>query len=133
MQSKIEPGDLILIKFVIPKGDTSATQPDSYTDITAPVRVAVVADPVTPAPHAAYALLRRDDPAKVRCARFAWSPAAARIDLVSPDDLATDVVRRRALFIWTDTIRTREGEPDYQYAIQKIAQTGATSDPWRPQ
>ncbi|HEU4727345.1 MAG TPA: hypothetical protein VFT22_05640 [Kofleriaceae bacterium] len=90
------------------------------------VAVAVSAQPVTPVPQAAYALLRQQvvggEP-QVECVRFAWSPPATRIELVCPNDLRTGIVRRRAVFLWADTARlgTATG-----FAVQKIALTGST-------
>jgi hypothetical protein len=89
----------------------------------------VVEAPVIPAPEAAYALLRwhqGDD--QVECARFAWRPNASLVELVCPDDLRTEMVRRRAVFHWNDTVRpTTLGG----YYVQKIAPNGATHIPGR--
>ena len=87
----------------------------------------VVADPVAPTPEAAFALLRRvaAGPA-VECVRFAWSPQAARVELVNPDDLLKPVVRRRAAFRWLDILRARRTA---SYAVQKVAATGSTLVP----
>jgi hypothetical protein len=96
-------------------------------DIVLVVNVATAA--VTPAPQAAYALLRRqvvDGRTQVECVRFAWSPRATRVELVCPDDLRTQVVRRRAVFLWTDTARTGTATG---YAVQKITRTGSTHFP----
>jgi hypothetical protein len=87
----------------------------------------IVREPVIPAPEAAYALLRwQYDGTQVECVRFAWQPNASRVDLVCPADLQTGVVRRRAVFHWTDSVRpgTANG-----YAIQKITLTGSTHFP----
>jgi hypothetical protein len=89
--------------------------------------VRVVQEPVIPAPEAAYALLRwQHDGTQVECVRFAWQPNASRVELVCPDDLQTEVVRRRAVFHWTDSARagTVNG-----YAVQKITLTGSTHFP----
>ncbi|HWT92454.1 MAG TPA: hypothetical protein VN238_05625, partial [Solirubrobacteraceae bacterium] len=88
--------------------------------------VDVVEDPVTPVPEAAYGLLRTLGGGHVECIRFAWSPDPTRVELVCPADLASDVVRRRAVFHLTDTHRTG-AKPTY--AIQKIARDGATHIP----
>jgi hypothetical protein len=96
---------------------------------TVVLTVDVVAEPVTPAPEAAYALLRRQTigtQAQVECVRFAWGPPASRIELVNPGDLRKEVVRRRAVFQWTDTARAQAATG---YAVQKIARTGATHFP----
>jgi hypothetical protein len=84
---------------------------------------------VIPASPAAYALLRWqliDGHPQVECVRFAWCPRASRVELVCPDDLRTQIVRRRAVFLWTDTARlgTATG-----YAVQKISGNGATHLP----
>ncbi|OQY35731.1 MAG: hypothetical protein B6I38_01365, partial [Anaerolineaceae bacterium 4572_5.1] len=93
------------------------------------LKVDIIAEPVTPVPDAAYALLRQqtiDDTQQVECVRFAWGPEPSRIELVCPEDLTTELVRRRAVFKWTDSIRP--GMLD-NYAIQKIAQNGSTHFP----
>ena len=92
----------------------------------------IVAEPVTPVPEAGYALLRRNPDLRknpdgsVECARFAFSPAAARIELMDPNDLRRQNVRRRASFRWRDT--TRIGRA-CTYAIQKITTGGSTHFP----
>ena len=89
--------------------------------------VRIVADPVTPPPAAAYGLLRRSDGSRaVQCARFAWSPAPERIELVNPDDLLTEVTRRRAVFVWLDVVRCGVGAA---HAVQKITAGGSTHHP----
>lgn len=89
------------------------------------VRVNITDRPVTPPPQAGYGLLRSDAPdGAVSCARFAWSPSASRIELVNPDDLRTEVVRRRAVFRWADTIRPPVERS--RYAIQKVTSAGST-------
>jgi hypothetical protein len=99
------------------------------------VSVQVVRDPVTPPPEAGYALLRRqsdDENAAVECVRFAWGPAADRIELVDPGDLRRQAARRRAVFRWQDTIRPVTKEtPDraVSYAIQKLHSSGSTHVP----
>lgn len=93
------------------------------------VAVDVSAEPVTPVPQAAYALLRRQvvgGQTQVECVRFAWSPPATRVELVCPDDLRTGIVRRRAVFLWTDTARAGTATG---FAVQKIALTGSTHFP----
>jgi hypothetical protein len=91
--------------------------------------VNIVAEPVTPAPKAGYALLRWqeiDDQPQVECTRFAWGPAASRIEMVCADDLRREIVRRRAVFQWQDAVR-----PGVLigYAMQKLALTGSTHFP----
>lgn len=94
-----------------------------------PLSLGIVAIPVTPVPEAAYALLRRQvrgDEQHVECARFAWGPEPDRVELVCPADLQTEVVRRRAVFHWSDSARP---ETAVRYAVQKIARNGATHFP----
>jgi hypothetical protein len=86
------------------------------------VRVDIVAEPVTPAPQAAYGLLRKSGNA-VECVRFAWSAVATNIELVNPDDLLGETVRRRAVFDWLDTNRAGRSS---QYGVQKVAAGGST-------
>ncbi|MBE9225290.1 hypothetical protein IQ264_07570 [Phormidium sp. LEGE 05292] len=115
-------------------------------------KVNIVEIPVNPVPQAAYALLRgysTRENSQVECVRFAWSPEPNRIELVCAEDLRTEVVRRRAVFHWQDSMRVQlsqqngevtEGEttkaerqwltkvlPIYQ--IQKFTQTGSTHFP----
>lgn len=106
------------------------TTPVSFVPIT--LQLKIVGDPVTPTPEAAYALLRRQElggdadhgeAIQVECTRFAWGPQATRIELVCPKDLQTEIVRRRAIFQWLDVARPQTVKG---YAIQKIAQNGAT-------
>jgi hypothetical protein len=103
-----------------------ASDPDPQGHFSTPpivtVRVQIVAAPVTPAPQASYALFRKNGNA-VECLRFAWSPAATRIELVNPDDLRGETVRRRAIFAWFAT--DRPGRTT-QYAVQKAASGGST-------
>ncbi|HSM83611.1 MAG TPA: hypothetical protein VLS96_18130, partial [Nodosilinea sp.] len=112
--------------------------------IVLPVRI--VNSPVIPAPQAAYGLLRGmvqspeggqgegaiapSPPAGIECTRFAWGPAASRIELICAEDLRTGIVRRRAVFQWSDTVRPSPNPGwQYQYAVQKITQTGSTHLP----
>ena len=92
--------------------------------------------PVTAAVEAGYALLRSYDSGAgpTECVRFAWGPLPDRIELVDPDDLLKDIVRRRAIFRWFDTVRLvpdpKDGSPRLPaYAIQKIAPFGSTHFP----
>ena len=113
-----QTGDLLQIELKIPGADSIF------------LGVQIVARPVIPAPEAAYALLRREGEAAVSCPRFAWRPEASRIDLVCPDDLRTGVVRRRAVFHWTDAVRPgRLPVEGGGYAVQKIAENGSTHFP----
>ena len=89
--------------------------------------VDLVEAPVIPVPEAGYALLRSEnDEPSVSCRRFAWSPNASRIELICDQDLRQEIVRRRAIFRWNDTIR-RGVSP--RYAIQKYTVTGSTHFP----
>jgi hypothetical protein len=91
--------------------------------------VNIVPQPVVPVPEAAYALLRRQTRAgrdEVECVRFAWSPEPARVELVAPLDLLSEIVRRRAVFQWSDTVRPATGP---RYALQKIAPSSSTHVP----
>ncbi len=93
------------------------------------LQVAIVANPVIPVPQAAYALVRQQTQtgtARVECVRFAWNPAACCIELVSSEDLKTQVVHHRAVFKWQDSMRS---EMNGKYTAQKIAQTGSTHSP----
>jgi hypothetical protein len=89
----------------------------------------IAIEPVTPVPQAGYALLRRqsiEGQTQVECVRFAWSPPATRIELVNPHDLRTQIVRRRAVFLWTDTARAGAASG---YTVQKLTFTGSTHFP----
>jgi hypothetical protein len=93
------------------------------------LRVDLVAAPVNPVPQSAYALLRWQTIAQkrqVECVRFAWGPEPARIELICPEDLRSEIVRRRAVFQWQDSVRKEILEG---YAIQKITTTGSTHFP----
>ncbi|WP_242885220.1 LamG domain-containing protein [Actinomadura litoris] len=91
--------------------------------------ITIVENPVIPATEAAYALLRKQTAGghtQVECRRFAWGPQAQRVELVNPADLRTEVVRRRAVFQFTDSTRPAQQET---YTIQKLGQTGSTHIP----
>ncbi len=91
--------------------------------------IAIVEAPVIPATEAAYALLRKQTAgghSYVECVRFAWGPEAQRVELVNPEDLRTEVVRRRAVFQLTDSTRPDRAE---SYTIQKLTQSGSTHIP----
>ncbi|MCB9267044.1 MAG: hypothetical protein H6558_18610 [Lewinellaceae bacterium] len=92
----------------------------------------IVAEPLIPNTKSAYALLRAqqgdDDKWKVECRRFAWGPNASRIEMVDADDLLQEIVRRRAVFRWQDTVRPRP-DGSVQYGIQKISPNGSTHFP----
>jgi hypothetical protein len=86
----------------------------------------IVTTPVQPVPDAAYALLRQSASGAVECVRFAWAPEPQRVELVSASDLRTEVVRRRAVFLWSDT---RRRGSNAHYALQKITRTGSVNQP----
>jgi hypothetical protein len=118
----LDPGSKLQFDLAVPV-NTPGGVPAEVT-----LLVDIVAEPVTPALESAFALLRGGgkltDP--VECVRFAWGPLPERIELVSPDDLMHEIVRRRAVFHWSDTIRIGT-QPTY--AIQKIAPFGSTHFP----
>ncbi|MFM7425945.1 MAG: LamG domain-containing protein, partial [Elainella sp.] len=121
--SILQPGDVLQLTLSINKPDPA--QPNlPVPTVRLVLTVAIVAEPVQPAPEAAYGLLRQNPDGSVECVRFAWSVLPNRVDLINPDDLKTEVVRRRALFQWTDTVRPHA---DIRYALQKITQTGSTA------
>jgi hypothetical protein len=105
------------------------------------LRLPIVARPTTPTPEAGYALLRRTQRGSKttdECRRFAWGPDATRIELSDPADLKRQLVRRRAVFVWYDTIRindaksARPGQASQHtthYAIQKSTMRGSTHFP----
>jgi len=111
-----------------PEDETAKPSPDPVV-----LTVDIVEDPVTPATEAAYGLLRQRHPGQVECVRFAWGPMPQRIDLIQPEDLRTEIVRRRAVFQWQDAVRpVAPGAEPVHYAIQKISQTGSTYSPPPP-
>jgi hypothetical protein len=119
----LRPGDYLELILTVTKEQQSKK---------ATVSLPIVAQPVTPVPEAAYALLRRNKEGAVECVRFAWGAAATRIELINPDDLRTEVVRRRAVFRWTDSDIPEVGDRAEEgtcYALQKITQSGATHFP----
>ncbi|TVP63433.1 MAG: LamG domain-containing protein [Leptolyngbya sp. LCM1.Bin17] len=117
----VQPGDK-------PEDKTPKPPPDPVV-----LTVDIVEDPVTPATEAAYGLLRQRHPDQVACVRFAWGPMPQRIELIQPEDLRTEIVRRRAVFQWQDTVRpAAPGAEPVHYAIQKITQTGSTYSPPPP-
>ena len=120
------PGDTLVLSLTL----------DPPGDKVPPVvlSIPIVAKSVIPVPSAGYALLRKyQDPttpiSPVECVRFAFSPAPTRIELVDPNDLHQQLVRRRAVFQWQDTVRIGRA---YTYAIQKIATGGSTHFPALP-
>ena len=125
---RLDTGGTLLLTLQIAATDPS--QPDAILEPTTIVAVVdVSAQPVTPVPQAAYALLRGQTVgglAQVECVRFAWSPPATRVELVCPDDLRRGIVRRRAVFLWNDTARAGTANG---FAVQKITLTGSTHFP----
>ena len=73
---------------------------------------------MTPAPEAAYALLKSDpELARVVVSRFAWSPTPERIELVETRTiLLREVVRRRAIYKWRSSVRKNS---EFGVAVQK--------------
>ncbi|WNG37708.1 hypothetical protein F0U61_31495 [Archangium violaceum] len=121
---RLAGGETLSLKLMIKPGPRGVIEPVSIV-----LAVEVAVEPVTPAPQAGYALLRRqvvEGQTQVECVRFAWSPRASRVELVCPDDLRTEIVRRRAVFLWTDTARPLAAKG---YAVQKITLTGSTHFP----
>ncbi len=115
---QLQQGDTLQLKLVV----------QGVKPVEIFLQVRIVQAPVIPATEAAYALLRQrtSQGSSVECVRFAWSPEATRVELVCAEDLRTEVVRRRAVFHWLDSVRlgTLGG-----YAIQKITKTGSTHFP----
>ncbi|WP_433326967.1 LamG-like jellyroll fold domain-containing protein [Spirillospora sp. CA-294931] len=124
LNAPFTPGERLRLVLHITEGPIKPTV--AQLDIT------IVEAPVIPTTEAAYALLRKQATGAhtyVECARFAWSPEAHRVELVNPADLRTEVVRRRAVFQFTDS--TRPGRQE-TYMIQKLTQTGSTHIPLTP-
>jgi hypothetical protein len=114
------PGDTLVLSLTVNFGGLPKP--------TAEIAVPIVAAPVTPVPEAGYALLRKNPDTAVECVRFAFSSAADKIELVDPNDLRRQIVRRRAKFLWRDTLRMKP-KGHYAYAIQKITTGGSTHFP----
>ena len=124
--TRIGSGDALIVSVSIESGGETQTTT---------VRLNIVENSTLPAPSASYALLHSRDkeqnnplPGKsgVSVPRFAWSPLPLRVEMVNPDDLKGAIVRRRAVFQWSHTIRKR----DYaQYALQKCTAIGETHIP----
>ncbi|MBK7536807.1 MAG: hypothetical protein IPI49_15875 [Myxococcales bacterium] len=122
--AQLADGDTLLLKLRIPVSAGAIVEEASIV-----VAAGIVSRPVTPVPQAAYALLRRQvvaSQAQVECVRFAWSPPPTRVELVCPEDLRTGMVRRRAVFLWTDTARTATATG---FAVQKLTLSGSTHFP----
>jgi hypothetical protein len=120
VENAIEPGDILEFQLdQVFVGTTPLVGNTVVADVT------ITDQPVTPPPQSGYALLRSDAASgAVSCVRFAWSPEAARIDLVNPGDLRTEIVRRRAVFRWTDVVRPFS--TNATYAVQKLTAGGST-------
>jgi hypothetical protein len=109
------PGDTLFVILLVGK-DQKAMR----------VTVPIVAEPVIPSPEAFYALLRKEN-SQVECRRAAWSARADRYEMVAPAELFGEIVRRRGVFLWTDTCRRTK---TVTHEIQKIAANGATHFPF---
>jgi hypothetical protein len=120
----LQPGETLQLKLLLT--EKGKEKPDDENGIN--LSVNIVEASVIPTTEAAYALLRQrgSEGSPVECVRFAWSPEPTRVELVCAEDLRTEVVRRRAVFHWNDSVRA--GTPG-NYAIQKITQTGSTHFP----
>jgi len=120
---ELVPGDVLSLSVV-------AEEQDDKDKAQLGITVPIVREPVLPAPESAYALLRRSSSSgetpSVSCARFAWGPAATRIDLLDTKDLFKNFVRRRATFAW---VSHEAFNPEAAFSIQKIAATGSTHVP----
>ena len=119
-------GDTLLLTLTL--SDKALTDQTAIKFIELSQGAQIVARPVVPTPGAGYALLRkmRLETDVVECARFAWAPQASRIELVNPDDLTGEVVRRRAVFQWQATARA---ERPNVFEVQKITFSGSTHFP----
>jgi hypothetical protein len=115
-------GEVLQVKLIV--------QPPAPSAVVPVVLAAkIISGPANPSPEAGYALLRSQKNGSgqvVECVRFAWSPDPARIELIAPEDLRTDLVRRRAVFQWSDTVRP---DREVSYAVQKITASGSTHFP----
>jgi outer membrane protein OmpA-like peptidoglycan-associated protein len=123
-------GDALLIQVWSGDPNLLAVRSGPFVEVA----VKIVTRPVTPPPDHAYALLAADTDTtggpiqRAHCVRFAWSPFPDRIELLDPDDLLRNSVRRHAVFRWLDAV-----VPDHQtvvhHGVQKIAPSGATHWP----
>jgi len=122
------PGDQLILTITLhQEPDNPFLSSSTTTKIV--LSVPIVDERLVSAPEAAYALLRFQEiegRREVECVRFAWGPSASRIELVCADDLRGEVVRRRAVFQWQDSVRpgTLKG-----YALQKLSPAGSTHFP----
>jgi hypothetical protein len=121
----IEPGDTLELQLDLVTIGSPGNPLIRLDGNTIVVDVAVTDRPVMPPPQSGYGLLRKDlSDNSVSCVRFAWSPEASRIELINPDDLKKQIVRRRAVFRWTDVVRPPLS--DSSYAVQKLTSGGST-------
>ncbi len=115
-------------KFSWGEGDRIAVSIGEATASIATLSLAVTERDPNPAPTSAYGLLRtRGDSGEVVCVRYAVGPRPAQVELVAPGDVFTGIVRRRAVFVWQDTVRA--DQPDVRYYVQKITAGGSTHVP----
>ena len=125
--TRLEVGDVLRLRLIL-----AGPEIDPSVRPTVDLDLRIVAEPVTPTPGAAYAVIRGPVDAGLdapdECVRFAWGPAPSGVELVDPDDLTQEVVRRRAVFAWTDTVRRRPGAAR-AYVVQKTTATGSTHFP----
>ncbi|MGI5207638.1 LamG-like jellyroll fold domain-containing protein [Spirillospora sp. CA-108201] len=121
LNGPLNPGERLRLVLHVDSGPVKPAE--AQLDIT------IVEASVIPATEAAYALLRRQTAGNrtyVECVRFAWGPEAQRVELVNPADLRTEVVRRRAVFQFTDSTRPARQEV---YTVQKLTRSGSTHIP----
>jgi hypothetical protein len=120
LEGAIEPGDTLELQLDrVTVGSITLDGDPIVVDLT------ITDQPVTLPPQSGYGLLRYNvATTAVSCARFAWSPEASRIDLLNPDDLRTEVVRRRAVFRWKEVVRPPAA--NWTYAVQKLTAGGST-------
>jgi hypothetical protein len=118
-------GDMLLIRAW--SGNPNGPNPGPLVEVA----VQIVSHPVTPPPDHAYALLAAECDegsltiSRAHCVRFAWCPFPDRIELLDPDDLLRNSVRRRAVFRWLDAVAPGPRR-SVKHAIQKIAASGST-------
>jgi hypothetical protein len=126
----LSPGETLILKLGLTGPAPTPALKITIGGGSLSLNLPIVAERVNPVPEAGYALLRANPDKSVECVRFAFSPEASRIELIDPNDLRGQNVRRRAVFLWKDTFRVN---PDglYSYAIQKITTGGSTHFPDR--
>ncbi len=130
----LRPGDKLQILINV-SGIVENPQPnEGIVSVPIALDLPIVEQPTQPSPQAGYALLRdqtfgQGDSATrwVECARFAWTPDATRVDMVCAEDLRSEIVRRRAVFQWRDSVRPNRSA---RHAVQKITLQGSTHFPW---